>query len=123
VNHAAENLLLESKPRWKGIELVQLTTYPQIVFEKTGPALYGDIHEMNQIGHEDFGKVLGKAVKRAYLRFCQGEKRAIFFELMDSVIIGTSHRLAPRIFTRHTIQEIGREIDYPLLCHAVRGAR
>jgi hypothetical protein len=112
VDHEANNLLVEARPSWAADEtLNSLVCYPQITFERKGPDVRGDGEEAEHFGCEDFAKVLFKAVRRCFGRYCAGEKGALHFERIESGVVYQGYRLAPRIFTRHSIFEIARNIS------------
>jgi hypothetical protein len=111
VDHGAHNLLVEARPAWHADEsLNSLVAYPQITFERTGPELRGDAEEMVRFGREDFAKVLFKAARRCFDRYCAGEK-ALHLEHVRSGVTDDGYRLAPRIFSPHSIFEIVRDIN------------
>jgi hypothetical protein len=86
--------------------LRQLVCYPQVTFERSGPELRGDLQEMQRIGFDNFETVFIKAVRHAFQRYEHGEKRVLHFERIDSGITSRGYRHPPRIFTRHSINEI-----------------
>ncbi len=111
VDHQSNNLLVEAKPAWAAEEsLTSLVCYPQIVFERSGPQVYGDPEEFRRFGH-DAGKVLFLAARHAYRRYREGEKGAINFERVRSGVILDGYRLPPRIFTPHAIEAVARNIE------------
>lgn len=110
VDHASRNLLVEAKPAWDNGELLHLVTYPQITLERSGPEIRGDALEFERFGREEAPKVLAKAVRRAFQRYCAGEKRVLHFERMHSDVHSRGYRFAPRVFTRHSIFEIAHNI-------------
>jgi hypothetical protein len=111
VDHSSGNLLVEAKPEWDGGFLSQLICYPQMTFERTGPDIRGDLEEIQHFGHEDFEKVFRKAIRQAFHKFSANEKGSLHFERIQSGVIHAGYRLAPRIFTRHSIAEIARNIN------------
>jgi hypothetical protein len=111
VDHSSNNLLIEARPKWDGYSLERLILYPQITFEKTGPEFRGDMEEMRNFGAEDFAKVIARAGKRAFQRHIGGKKGAINRERIQSGVIHDGYRLAPRLFFRHSINEIAADID------------
>ena len=111
VDHSANNLLVEAKPSWDSDETLRnLVSYPQITFERSGMDFRGDSEEIRQFGWEDSVKVLFKAVRKCFERFCAGEKKSIHLERIQSGAIH-GYRLTPRIFTCHSISEIARNIN------------
>lgn len=112
VDHSADHLLVEARPRWHPDKtLSQLVSYPQIAFESDGPEIRGDAEEADLFGREDFQKVLVKAVRGAFDRYRAGEKRSLHLHRVRSEIIHRGYRLAPRVFTTHSISEIARKIN------------
>jgi len=112
VDHAANHLLVEARPSWADDETLScLVAYPQITLERTGPEARGDAEEVVQFGREDFAKVLFRAVRQCFERYCAGKNGALHFERVQSGVIHDGYRLAPRIFTRHSISEIAQNIN------------
>lgn len=112
VDHAANNLLVEARPHWDEDELLsQLVCYPQMTFERNGHHIRGDGEEIQRFSFEDFRKVMVRAVRRCFEKFNAGQKRAIHFERLETDVSLHGYRLAPRIFTRHTIDEIAANIN------------
>src|SRR5713226_3464227 len=58
IDHDSENLLIEARPKWNDGELQHLVPYPQIIFEKSGPQIRGDVEEMEAFGREKYIQVL-----------------------------------------------------------------
>jgi hypothetical protein len=112
VDHASNNLLIEARPSWGDDEILNcLLSYPQITFELAGPAVRANPEEVQRFGQGDFAKALFKAVRSCFGRYRDGKKGAIHFERIDSGIIRDGYRLAPRIFTRHSMEEIAQNIN------------
>jgi hypothetical protein len=112
VDENARRLLVEAKPKWDGHLLSALIPYPQITFERDGPVMRGDLEEMQQFGFDNFETVLNKAVRNAFDRHRAGVKRrALHLERVQSNIVESNYRLAPRVYTTHTISEIAKKID------------
>jgi hypothetical protein len=111
VDHEEDNLLIEARASWAEEEkLNSLVCYPQITFERKGPCIRGDTEEFSQFGREDFAQVLYKAVRHCFGRYRSGEKGALNFERVRSGVIRDGYRLAPRIYTPHSIFEIARNV-------------
>jgi hypothetical protein len=111
VDHESDNLLVEARPSWAdGGTLNSLVCYPQITFERKGPDVRGDSEEFRQFGQEDCAKVLFKAIQHCFGRYRSGERGALNFERVRSGVIHDGYRLAPRIYTPHSISEIARNI-------------
>jgi hypothetical protein len=86
--------------------------YPQITFERTGRCIVrGDTEEYYRFGKDQFAPVLFKAARRSFERFSAGKKGALHFERIQSGVIYDGCRLAPRVYTPHTIGEIARKIN------------
>ncbi len=111
VDHSSENLLVEARPFWKDGELARLIPYPQLVFEESGPQIRGDAVEMDAFVVDNFKRVLLTAVLGAFQRHSNGQKRSLHMEHVRTEMIAGRYRLAPRIFTTHTIAEIEKKID------------
>ena len=111
VDHTSRNLLVEAKPSWDHDELNHLVCYPQMIFEKDGPETRGDAQEFGRFGREDSVNALVKAVRIAFQRYQAGEKRVLHFERIQSDFESRGLRFAPRIFTRHSISQIARNIN------------
>jgi hypothetical protein len=90
--------------------LNSLVCYPQITFERKGPDVRGDSEESLQFGREDFAKVVIKAVQQCFGRYRAGERGALHFERVRSGVIHDHYRLAPRIYTPHSITTIAENI-------------
>jgi hypothetical protein len=111
VDHQANNLLVEARPSWAPDKVLNsLICYPQITFERKGQDIRGDSAEAIRFGREDFSKVLFKAVRESFGRYRSGEKGALNFERIRSGVIHQGYRLAPRIFTPHSISEIAANV-------------
>lgn len=111
VDHESNNLLVEARPAWAADEsLHSLVCYPQITFERSGPEVRGDFEEFRQFGQVDARKVLFQAVRHCFGRYRSGEKGAIHFERVRSGVIHEDYRLAPRIFTPHSIEHVARNV-------------
>lgn len=112
VDHQSNNLLVEARPVWAADgSLTSLVCYPQITFERLSPEVRGDSEEFRRFGNEDARKVLFRAVRDCYGRYRAGEKGALNFERVRSGVIHDGYRLAPRIFTPHTIRELARNVE------------
>jgi hypothetical protein len=111
IDHAWDNLLVEAAPRWIEGLLADLRCYPQLTFETTGLNIRGDAAEMRNFGFENFQKILVRAARSAFQRFCAGKKRVLHFERVEAGVLEEGLRLAPRLFTKDTIQEIASNID------------
>jgi hypothetical protein len=110
VDHESANLLVEARPNWdKEGCLKSLIAYPQMTFEPNQQDLRGDMQEIQAFGYENFEAMMRKTIRCAFQRFSAGEKRAIHLERIQSNIVHGEYRLAPRVFTRHTISEIARK--------------
>ncbi len=110
VDHQANNLLVEARPEWAADKsLNSLVCYPQITFERSGPALRGDWEEFRRFG-PDASKVLFRAVRHCFGRYRDGEKGAFHFERVRSGATCDGYRLAPRIYTPHPIDHIAANI-------------
>jgi hypothetical protein len=108
VDHSSRNLLLEAKPSWVDGELSNLVCYPQIIFETAGPELRGDVEEANRFGRENFANVLVAAVRGAFQRYTARAKNGLHFDCVQSDLESRGYRLAPRVYTTHTITEIAK---------------
>jgi hypothetical protein len=107
VDHSARNLLVEAKPVWAGDgELLGLSCYPQITFEREGAVARGDYLEFMRFGREDFTPVLYKAARNCFGRYRSGEQRAIHFERVRSDVIHSGYRLPPRLYAPRTIDAV-----------------
>lgn len=103
VDETDDNLLLEIKSDWANRSFFFL---PQMIFEKAGPTIRGEPSEMRQVGWETFQRILIKAALRAFRR---GQ---IHFENVElDEIFFAKHRLAPRVFFNHTIQEVADSLS------------
>jgi hypothetical protein len=112
VDHESNNQLVEAKPLWSADEELNcLQCYPQITFERTGPEVRGDYLEFCNFGNENYLRVLYKAIQSSFYRYCSGEKGGLHFERVRSSSIRSEYRLAPRIYTSHSISEIARDIE------------
>ena len=110
VDHADGHLLVEARPAWAEDEVMNsLVCYPQITFERSGPHVRGDAEEFERFGREDATKVLFKAVRECFGRWCKTDS-GLYFERIQSGVIQDGYRFAPRVFTRHTIAEIARNV-------------
>ncbi len=111
VDHDANNLLMEARPKWAADEsLNSLVCYPQIIFEQSGAEVRGDSEEFLRFGREDASKVLFRAVRRCFDKYRAGEKGVLHFERVRSLAVRDEYRLAPRIFTPHSIDEVANNI-------------
>jgi hypothetical protein len=84
--------------------------YPQIAFEKTGPHIRGDAEEMQSFGWDNFHRVMVKAVTGAFRRFSYNAKGSLHLERVRTGSLERGYRFSPRVFTRHSIQEIAKNI-------------
>lgn len=64
VDYSANNLLLEASPDLTGSSMV---LFPQIIFEKNGPAIRGDYEELGRFGVDRFQKVFVWNLLEAFL--------------------------------------------------------
>jgi hypothetical protein len=111
VDHTTDDLMVEAGPRWLDDGQMQgLVCYPQIIFEKTGPAIRGDSDDVLSLG-EDFTRVLVRAAKRAFERYRRGEDRSIHLERVRTGAVRSGCRLAPRLFTPRPIKKIAENPD------------
>jgi hypothetical protein len=112
VDDESDNLLVEAKPSWAPDGTMNcLTCYPQITLDRSGQHVRGDADEFRRFGPSEFTQVLFKAVRRCFDRYRFREKGRLHFERIESGVIPGGHRLAPRIFTRHSIHEIARNVE------------
>jgi hypothetical protein len=113
IDHAANNLLVEARPSWAADgTLTGVVCYPQIIFDRPDRTeVRADSEDFLRFGVEDFGRVLFKAARRCFERYCAGEKGTLHFERVQSGVIYEGCRLAPRLFSRHSIQEIAQDIN------------
>jgi hypothetical protein len=110
VDHAAGHVLVEARPAWADDEIMNsLVPYPQITFERRGPEVRGDAEEFLHFGQRDAGRVLFKAVRQAFARWCKTGS-GLHFEHVESGAIENGYRFPPRVFLPHTIGEIARDI-------------
>ena len=110
VDHADRHLLVEARPAWAEDEgMNSLVCYPQITFERRGPQVRGDAEEFERFGREDATRVLFKAVRECFNRWCKTGS-GLHFERIQSGVIQDGYRLTPRVFTRHTIADVARNI-------------
>jgi HNH endonuclease len=110
VDHSAGHVLVEARPAWADDQFMNsLVPYPQITFERRGPEVRGDAEEFQRFGLRDAGRVLFKAVRQAFRRWCK-TGNGLHFERIESGFIEDGYRFPPRVFLRHTIDEIARNI-------------
>jgi hypothetical protein len=111
VDHRSQNLLLEAKARWASDgTLDALITYPQVVFEKSGPAYRGDYETVGRFGLENYQHVMSKAVRIAFFKHCAAMK-TLHLEKVQAGLIYQGYRLAPRVFSKHSVEEIVANIE------------
>jgi hypothetical protein len=113
IDQAANNLLVEARPSWAADgTLSGVVCYPQIIFERPDRSeVRADSEEFFRFGLEHYGRVLFKAARRCFERYCAGERGTLHFERVQSGVIYEGCRLAPRVFSRHSIQEIAQNIN------------
>jgi hypothetical protein len=112
VDHASGNQLVEARPIWIDGELQGLHCYPQIIFQSGGLSVTGDAEEMTWFGNEGFRSVLIRAVYNAFHRHNSGaKKKGLIFEQIERGMLERGFRYEPRVFTRHSIAEIARNVD------------
>jgi hypothetical protein len=110
VDHAAGHLLVEARPWWhEDRTLNGLVCYPQITFERSGPAVRGDYTEFQSFGQENSSRVLFKSIRHCFERWC-AEGKGLHFERVRSGVITDGYRLPPRVYTPHPISEIARNV-------------
>lgn len=104
VDHESNDLLLEARPDW---EHGCFPLFPQIVFEHNRPEIRGDYDEIRQFGTEGFLPVLTRSAVRAFRHYKCGEKGWLNVERVEQrMIVAGEYRFPPRVFTRHSIQEL-----------------
>ena len=92
VDHAAGHVLVEARPAWADDEIMNsLVPYPQITFERRGPEVRGDAEEFLHFGQRDAGRVLFKAVRQAFARWCKTGS-GLHFEHVESGAIENGYR-------------------------------
>jgi hypothetical protein len=69
----------------------------------------GDAEEFQRFDLRDAGRLLFKAVRQAFGRWCKSGS-GFHFERIDSGFIEDGYRFPPRVFLRHTMNEIARDI-------------
>jgi hypothetical protein len=111
VEHSGGNQLLEARPVWEDGELKDLHCYPQILFNRSGPEMFGDHVELSNFGYENSQKVLYRAAIGAYQRWMANARNGLHFERMESRIVNDSYTYSPRVYTNRSIQEISRRLD------------
>jgi hypothetical protein len=112
VDHHSDNQLVEARPSWASDgSLNSLHCFPQITFERSGQHVRGDSDESRRFGNDAFAQVLFKAVRHCFDRYRHHEKGALHFERVEQGVILDGHRLSPRVFTRHSIEEIARKVQ------------
>ena len=110
VDHAGRHLLVEAGPSWAGDGIMNsLVCHPQVTFERGGPEVRGDAEEFERFGRDDAARVLFKAARRAFRRWCKTGK-GINFERVESGVIEDGYRLAPRVFMPHPVAKIAGDI-------------
>jgi hypothetical protein len=110
VDHAERHLLVEARPAWAEDEMMNsLVCYPQLTFQGKCPELRGDAEEFERFGRHDAARVLFKAARQSFLRWCKTDS-GLHFERINSGVIEEGYRLAPRVFFRHPIGELARDI-------------
>jgi hypothetical protein len=110
VDHAAGHVLIEARPEWAVDEVMNsLVPYPQITFASREPEVRGDAEEFLRFGQQDVGRVLFKAVQQAFARWCKTGS-GLHYECIESGAIENGYRFPPRVFLRHSISEIARDI-------------
>jgi hypothetical protein len=117
IDHDSENLLVEARPRWVDGVLQHLAAYPQIVFEKSGPQIRGDVEEMESFGREKYTQVLLEGVRRTLEAFNKGKRRGLKYEMVMSNAARKGNRYAPRIYAPYSIKEVqqyGKRRQYRL---------
>jgi hypothetical protein len=117
IDHSAENLLVEARPRWDDGVLQHLIPYPQIIFERTGPQIRGDVEEMESFGLESYTQVLLEGVRRTLDAFKKGKRRGLKYEMVMSNAARKGNRYAPRIYAPYSIKELqqyGKRRQYRL---------
>ena len=111
VDHKSNNLLLEARPSWAADDhLSSLVCFPQIIFERSGREFRGDSEEFEKFGEEEATKVLFQGARQCFQRYRAGEKRALHFERIRCGAVHDGYRLPARLFTRHSIFEIARNV-------------
>lgn len=111
IDHSSRDLLVEAKPYWEQSELKKLVCHPQMIFEREGPQIRGDADEMERFGKENVLEVMVRAVKSAFGRYKAGKKGTLHFERVRTNISSRNCRLPPRVYTPHSLTEIGDKID------------
>jgi hypothetical protein len=110
IDHSARELLVEARPEWEDGELRRLFNYPQMIFETAGPQIRGDAEQMERLGKDQILNVMIRAVYSAYQRFMAGEKRVFHSERVRTDLSSRGYRLPPRVYSRHSFNEIAKDI-------------
>lgn len=111
VDHASKNLLLEARPKWNNRTLNSLILYPQLVFDKSKSYIQGDREEIEVFGNEDFDRVIIKSILNAFHHYDAGERSWLHLEHIElNDDLSSNYRYPPRIFSRHPIDEIAKQI-------------
>jgi hypothetical protein len=111
VDHSSENLLLEATPDW---EAKAARVFPQVIFERDGPRLSGDVGEMYHVGSAQFSEILMQSARRAYFRHGAETRTSINLDRVDvdSELLST-YRLPPRLYFRKSIFELAERLRKP----------
>jgi hypothetical protein len=111
VDTAANNLLIEARPLWVDEMPKSFVCWPQIIFERNGPAIRGDLADMEHIGAEEYEKVLSRAVKAAFERYCKNAKKSLHIERVRTSSMHDRYRFPPRVYTPRSILQIAKKVD------------
>lgn len=110
IDHSAENLLVEARPEWEDGELKGLISYPQMIFERSGPQIRGNAEEMERVGSDQVLNVMSRAVYSAFQRYTSGKKRVFHRERVRTDLSSRGYRLPPRVYSPHSFSEIAENI-------------
>jgi hypothetical protein len=111
IDHSARQLLIEARPDWEEGELRSVYTYPQMIFERSGPQIRGNSNEMKRLSKDQVLHVMTRAIYRAFERFRAGKKRVIHFERVRTDLSRRGFRLPPRVYAMRSISEITKNIN------------
>jgi len=85
--------------------------WPQIIFERNGPTIRGDLADMEHIGAEDYERFLTRAVKAAFERYCKNSKKSLHIERVRTSSMYDRYRFPPRVYTPRSILQIAKKVD------------
>jgi hypothetical protein len=86
--------------------------YPQMMFDLKGPAILGDLEEMQRFGCKNFSDLLMNSILKTFRKYHSDIRGYLHFERIDNDIIkSTKYKYPPRIYWAHPIFELAHRVN------------